>query len=157
MTGEGKEMVPETPPPHLEIVLDRDSSLFCLRSTHRNSTHSCPGSGVPLLSGRGARRGAEWRGVDFDLGRSARGGGARSCGARARAGKDGVRTGLLPFIRGGELRRRACERGTAGVRSPVGWNTRTPMPRCPMTRSGIWRAMPTMSDCYHLGQRFSDD
>src|SRR6266567_5471335 len=38
--GEGKDMVPETPP-KCRIVLYRDSSLLCLRSTHRNSGHSC--------------------------------------------------------------------------------------------------------------------
>jgi hypothetical protein len=60
--GEGKVMVSETPP--AKIVLDGDSSLLCLRSTHRNSAHSCLDRASPCC--RAARcGGALGRGVEM--------------------------------------------------------------------------------------------
>jgi hypothetical protein len=54
MAGVGKDMVPETHP--AKIVLDRDSSLLCLRfaSSHPNSTR-CVRDGGPFVVGRGRR------------------------------------------------------------------------------------------------------
>ena len=53
--GEGKDMIPETPPCEIRLGLGLVSAL--LRSTHRNSAHSCPGPGVPFCRERG--RGVE--------------------------------------------------------------------------------------------------
>ena len=50
-------MVPETPPPicdHVGLGLGSNDLCLSLRSTHRNSAHSCP-IGRPFVVGRGAR------------------------------------------------------------------------------------------------------
>jgi hypothetical protein len=61
MGAEGKEMVSERHPP-LKIVLDGDSSLLCLRSTHLIATQLI----VPRSFG--VRRGRRAGCVDFEFG-----------------------------------------------------------------------------------------
>ena len=68
--GEGKDIVPETPPP--KIVLDRDSlsTQVCSASDQLTATQliRVQGSASPFVVGRGARGGADWGCVDSELG-----------------------------------------------------------------------------------------
>jgi hypothetical protein len=74
-------MVPETPPLRNRVGLGLRTNHLCLslRSSHHNSAHSCPDL-LPFVVRRGAPGGAEWRCVEFELGRG-RGGALRASGS----------------------------------------------------------------------------